>query len=190
MKFDKVITFDVHSPVSLSLLNNSEDWSPDMQIRHALNDIKAQGDTNEVVIVVPDMGAYKRYSSLNSIRNHEAISGIKIRDWHTRKINSLTLTPITRGIDITKKNYLKGKSVLIIDDILSTGGTISGVIDKLLENSSVENIYIYCSHCENTAIEKASSKIYNKIFNKVITRIYTTNSILRQNHEAVKTYKF
>lgn len=190
MKFDKVITFDVHSPVSTSLLNNSEDWIPDTQIRHVLSDIKNSGDENEIVVVVPDMGAYKRYSGLNSVKGLEAISGIKIRDWHTRAINSLTLAPITAGIDISKKNYLKGKSVLIIDDILSTGGTIARVIDKLLENSGVENIYIYCSHLENTSVSQDDSKIYDKLHDGTIKKIYTTNSIFRKKQDNVSVYEF
>lgn len=188
MNFDKVITFDVHSPVALSLLNHCEDWSPDLYIKKALQNIAIE-DKNEIVIVVPDMGAYKRYSSLTSIKKLQAISGIKVRDWHTRQINSLTFASITPGIDVTQPDFLKGKSILIIDDIIGTGGTVANVIKKLKETSGVENIYIYCSHLENASLKYGDSKLLDVLEND-IKMIYTTDSIFKKNHPKIFVNRF
>ena len=136
MNFDKVITFDVHSPVALSLLNKCEDWTPDLQITKVLQKIK-QNSSEEIVIVVPDMGAYNRYKALNSIKHLKAITGVKIRDWHTREIKDLCLKAIAGDIETDNIDFLQGKNVIIIDDIISSGGTISRVIDKLLETSKL-----------------------------------------------------
>ena len=186
MNFDKVITFDVHSPVALSLLNNCEDWSPDLQIRQVLQNI-ASTDKNEIVIVVPDLGAYKRYSRLQSIKNLKAISGMKIRDWHTRVITNLTLNSIAGGLNVDEPGFLKGKSVLIIDDIIGTGGTISRVINKLKETSGVENIYIYCSHLENNS--DIDNVLYEKLDNGTITKMFTTDSLYRKHHNKIDVYR-
>ena len=188
LKFDKVITFDVHSSVALSLLNNCEDWSPNRNIKQAINEITKETD-KEVVIVVPDMGAYQRYSGLSSLAGLKAISGIKIRDWHTRAITVLTLTPITANTNLTN-DYLKDKAVLIIDDIIGTGGTISLVIDKLVSTLGAQDIYAYCSHLENGALQYGESKILDKIENGTIKKIFTTNSIFRKKNKIVEVKKF
>lgn len=186
MKFDKVITFDVHSPVSLSLLNNCEDWTPDTQIANALRNI-ATTDKNEIVIVVPDAGAYKRYAGLKSIQSMKAISGVKSRDWHTREILGMSFMPIAGGINVDEPGFLSGKSILIIDDIVATGGTIARVIEKLRETSGVENVYIYCSHLENS---NEDSVLYNKLANGDVSMMYTTDSIYTGHNPKIKVYTF
>lgn len=188
MNFNKVYTFDVHSPVALSLLKNAEDISPDINIRDAISSVKRETN-KDVVIVVPDMGAYQRYSNMRSLAGLEAISGIKIRDWHTRAITNLTLAPITSKTKLTK-NYLKDKAVLIIDDIIGTGGTISLVIDKLESELGAQDIYAYCSHLENGALQYGESKILDKIENHEIKKIFTTNSIFRKKNKIVDVKLF
>ncbi len=185
LHFDKIITYDVHSSVALSLLNNCEDWSPDMTIRKVLQNI-ASTDKNEIVIVVPDMGAYRRYAGLQSIKNLKAISGVKVRDWHTRVITDLTLNSIAGGLDVNKPGFLKGKSILIIDDIIGTGGTISRVINKLKETSEVENIYIYCSHLENN--NSIDNVLYDKLDDGTITKMFTTDSLYKKHNTHIDVY--
>lgn len=185
LRFDKIITYDVHSSVALSLLNNCEDWSPDKTIKKVLEDI-ASFDKNEIVVVVPDMGAYRRYAGLQSIKNLKAISGVKVRDWHTRVITDLTLNSIAGGLDVNQPGFLKGKSVLIIDDIIATGGTIARVINKLKETSDVENIYIYCSHLENNT--NADNVLFDKLDDGTITKMYTTDSLYRNIRNKIDVY--
>lgn len=188
LNFDKVITFDVHSNIALGLLDNCEDWSPDPNVRSAIANVKALTE-KEIVIAVPDTGAYKRYSGLSSLKGLEAISGIKIRDWHTREIKSLDLMAITPGIKL-EKNALRGKAVLMIDDIIGTGGTMSRMIDKLKSELGAEDIFIYCSHLENSALKYGESKILDKIQDGTVKKIFTTDSIFRKSYPSVEVFKF
>ena len=95
MNFDNVIVRDVHSNVSLALLNNVVLQEPTYYIEEAKEKCGAP------VLFYPDEGAIKRYSSL--IKAPFSF-GIKDRDWDTG---------IIKGLNIMNPDEVKGKDVLI-----------------------------------------------------------------------------
>ena len=50
-------------------------------------------------------------------------------------------------IDQADLDYLSGKNILVVDDVVSTGGTISAIL-KMLEVATPENISIACALTE------------------------------------------
>lgn len=178
LKFNKVRIQDVHSNVSLALIDRVCDYGIAYPLYKALFNITASetgGVTNEnydenlenLVVFFPDEGAMKRYSS--EITNSPIAFGIKNRDWKTGQIKSL---------DIMNGEAVKGKNVLIIDDICSRGGTFYHSA-KALKEAGAENIYLYVTHCENTIHE---GELLNS---DLIKHIYTTDSILTKEHEKI-----
>ena len=156
--FNKVTTCNVHSNVSEALINNIHNILPEEDVRDCVE--KYFPD----VIFFPDEGACKRYSDMNAIKNSglPIAFGIKKRDWETGKI---------LGLDIINGEVVKDKRVLIVDDIVSMGGTpyFSG---KKLKELGATDIALYITHCEET-IEKG--KLLKE--DSPISKIYTTNSI-------------
>ena len=73
---------------------------------------------------------------------------------------------------------IKGKNILIIDDICSKGGTFYYAAKELKE-AGAANIYLYVTHCENTIHE---GELLNS---DLIKHIYTTDSILTKEHEKI-----
>jgi ribose-phosphate pyrophosphokinase len=180
LKFDQVITYDVHSEVAKSLINNIIDWSPERQIKKAMDDIKARILSNNLTICFPDFGAYKRYAKLPIFRQYDVVYGVKTRDWHSREIKSLNIVSDEFGAPI---DNLSNGDVLIIDDIISTGGTISRVVKELL-NKGAKGIYCYCSHLENSAFK--GTEFGDLVHDKKIEMVYTTDSIFRKKNDSVK----
>ena len=118
----------------------------------------------------PDSGAAKRYTEM--IKKPYAY-GIKNRDWETGQIFGLDV--IDNGID------LKGKTVLITDDICSKGGTFFHSAKKLKE-LGVGDIYLYVTHCENTILEG------EVLTSGLIKKVFTTNSLFNKEHEMITVF--
>lgn len=116
------------------------------------------------VIYFPDEGACKRYVDLDSVKESglPVIFGIKKRDFATGKI---------LGLDVVSDIDLKGKKVLIVDDICSAGGTFKFSAMKLKELGA-SDVALYISHCEDNIQNGDLLKT------DLISKIYTTDSIL------------
>lgn len=178
LKFNKVRVQDVHSNVSLALLDRVHDYGINYPLHKALTKIvfaetgsAMQEDRDEcyenLVVFFPDEGAMKRYSS--EITEFPIAFGIKNRDWKTGQI---------KGLNLMNGEAVKGKNVLIIDDICSRGGTFYHSA-KALKEAGAANIYLYITHCENTIHE---GELLNS---DLIKHIYTTDSILTKDHKKI-----
>ena len=178
LKFNKVRIQDVHSNVSLALIDRVCNYGIVCPLHKTLINIatiETGGVTSEnydenlknLVVFFPDEGAMKRYSS--EITNSPIAFGIKNRDWKTGQI---------KGLDLMNGEAVKGKNVLIIDDICSRGGTFYHSA-KALKEAGAANIYLYVTHCENTIHE---GELLNS---DLIKHIYTTDSILTKDHKKI-----
>lgn len=142
--FTKVISFDAHSDVSVALIDRLTNKSivdiVNEVCKKIMSDNESVFDSNDIIFYFPDNGAYKKYSK--QFKNHtNMIYGVKVRNWNTGKIEGLTVE--TNGID------LSGKTILMIDDIISYGGTMYYSAKKLKE-LGVGKIYAYATHVENS----------------------------------------
>lgn len=143
--------FDIHSEVSLALINNSRSYTNHIFVEEVLR------YKTDYLIISPDAGAYKKIFSLcQSIGySHEIILCNKVRDLSTGKIKQLTVSA----------EDLKGMDCYIVDDICDGGATFSILSSELKKRNSGE-IFLIVSH---------------GIFSKGlpipgIDHIYTTNS--------------
>lgn len=131
MEFKYVETLDAHSHVSEELI----DRHVKMDVRLYLN--QAIGKSKPDCVFMPDAGAHVRYSDKVSL---PSTYGVKDRDWETGKI---------LGYSAHNPELVKGKHVLIIDDISSRGGTFYHAAITLL-NSDAKSVDLYVTHCEET----------------------------------------
>mgnify|MGYP003292218095 CR=1 FL=1 len=153
LHFSIVWVRDAHSNVSLALLDRVEDTGVEPYIH------KATLASNAEVLFFPDEGAMKRYSDKSPL---PYAFGMKKRDWTTGKI---------LGLDIMNAELVKGKNILIIDDICSRGGTFLHAA-KALKAAGANRIFLYVTHAEKTMVE---GEMYNNL--DLVERIYTTDSI-------------
>ena len=170
LELDRVEVLDPHSSVSEALINNLFVITAESYAKEAILRMKEKEgvDVDHILIFYPDSGAAKRYSDL---LERYYVYGSKRRDWETGKIVGLDV--IDNGFD------LRGKDILIVDDICSRGGTFLHSAKKLKELGA-RDIYLYVSHCENTILEGDLLK------GDLIKKVYTTNSIFTKSHEKVE----
>lgn len=170
LDFNGVTILDPHSSVCEALINNVNVLSPQLYIHYTLEKVYYDKQ-DDFMIFYPDEGAMKRYSGIYQI---PYAFGVKKRDWATGKIQGLDAMGDVEGI--------KGKRVLIIDDICSKGGTFYHSAKKLRELGASE-VYLYITHCENTIFEG------ELLTTDLIDKIYTTNSIFTKEHEKIEVFK-
>lgn len=180
LKFRTVTVLDPHSSVSEALIDNISVVSPEPYIVEVIDklDVKTYDSLNpltfdntpiySLTMFYPDEGACKRYSGMVIL---PYAFGIKKRNWETGQIEGLE---VAGAVD-----QIRGRDILIVDDICSKGGTFYHSAKKLKELGA-NNIYLYVSHCENTILEGELLK------GDLIKKVYTTDSIFTKNHEKIE----
>ena len=164
--FNFVDVYNVHSNVSEALIDHIRVCDPDGDVRTCI--YRYEPD----VIFFPDEGACKRYTDLTSVKDSKlpVVFGIKKRDFATGKI---------LGLDVISDIDLKGKKVLIVDDICSAGGTFKYSAMKLKELGA-SDVALYISHCEDNIQNGDLLKT------DLISKIFTTDSILHISDPKIK----
>lgn len=169
LNFTAVYVLDAHSDVSTALLNNCICENPKEYIEEAVRVLP-----ENLVLYFPDAGAAKRYSDL--FPEIMYCYGEKKRDWKTGKILGLEIRD--NGID------LKDKTVLMIDDIIAYGGSLFYSANALKE-LGVGKIYAYATHTENSILDAEKGTLIKALENDTVEKLFTTNSLLRGNHEKI-----
>ena len=124
-------------------------------------------------IYYPDAGAHKKFGDMLSSINLPYMYGEKIRDWKTGQI---------KGLSIMNPQNFNGKTCLIVDDIISYGGSMFFSALEL-QKMGFENIYCYATHVENSILNEERGKLIKL---DCVKKIYTTNSIFRGEHEKIE----
>ena len=182
LHFDEVVVLDPHSYVSEALFDHLTIISAEPFIDQALETVSEETGVKreDIVLFFPDEGSQKRYKT-DSLTDHVSFFGNKVREWKSGHILGVNIeTHTDKGLD-----YLKDKTVLIIDDIISAGGTVYYSI-KELEKHNVKNVYAYCSHLENTMFIQKENKLRDMLNdNSTLKGIITTDSIYNGEHDFV-----
>lgn len=168
--FKTVTVLDPHSNVSEALIDKIIVEKPQKHIEKAIG-IITEKEGEAPSMFYPDEGAGKRYSGMIALPYS---FGIKKRDWKTGTIQGLDVAGDTESI--------KGKNILIVDDICSKGGTFY-FSAKHLKELGAKNIYLYVTHCEKSIFDGELLKT------DYITEIFTTNSIFNCEHEKITVFK-
>lgn len=167
--FDKVRVIDPHSSVAEALIDRIEVLTPAMFVDTTIRSIYQGYEVDGPILAFyPDEGAMKRYSGM--VKMPYAF-GIKDRDWSSGQINGLSVCDCGQSI--------KGKTVLIIDDISSRGGTFYHSAKKLKELGA-DKVFLYVTHCENTILDG------EVLTSGLIEKVFTTSSLLTKKHEKIE----
>ena len=147
MDFTQVRVFDPHSYVSEALINRIVIERPDYIIGRVFAKIALKSRTTAVYF--PDDGAMN-----------------KILDLEIYNANG----------DLATEDDIKGQHILMVDDIMSYGGTLAYSADKLKELGAAE-INAYVSHCEKSVLDRENGTFIKRLENETVKKLYTTNSI-------------
>lgn len=126
----RVITIDLHAPQIQGFFNIPVDQLVGVPI---LGDYWESKDLGEVVIVSPDHGGVSRARQLAE----RLKAPIAIIDKRRPRPNVAEVMNIVGDV--------KGKTAILIDDMIDTAGTISLAADALIKNGATD-VYACCTH--------------------------------------------
>ena len=174
LEFSNVVILDPHSNVTPALLNNVIVNYPIEYIKTVLKLIREDSKT-DVILYFPDYSAMKKYSQMTG--KTPFVYGSKKRDWSTGKI---------LGIDIVNEMNLdlSRKTILMVDDLISYGGSMKYGADKLKE-LGVNKIYAYATHTENSVLDHEKGTLIKSLENGTVERLFTTNSLFTGKHDKI-----
>lgn len=151
----RVITLDLHAPQIQGFFNIPIDHLQGVPI---LSDYFEKKNLQDIIVVSPDHGGVTRARKLAD----RLKTPIGIIDKRRPRPNVAEVMNIIGNVE--------GKTAILIDDIIDTGGTISLAATALIENGATE-VYACCTH------PVLSGPAIERIKDSNIKELVVTNSI-------------
>ena len=157
---DRVVTVDLHAGQIQGFFDIPVDnlFSTPIFARH----IKKNFKSKNIVCVAPDVGGTERARALGRILN----VGLAIVDKRRPKPGQSQVMNVIGEV--------KGKTCIIVDDIIDSGGTIVNAAEALKKRGAKE-VYVYITH------GVLSGEAVKKIKNSVIKNLVITDTIDNKN---------
>ena len=145
------ITVNIHEESSLDLFNmRSINLSAMPELGRYIKEL----DLKNPIVVAPDKGALGDAKEVAKVMKTDYTFFDKTRDLKTGEV----------AVD-SKEADVGGRGVVIVDDILSTGGTIAKVA-KIVKNQGAEKVLAACTHA--LLIKDSRDKLQNAGVNEII----------------------
>ncbi len=165
LKISHIVTFDCHDRNVANAIPNLpfENFYPTNII---LEELVKSEDIDNLLVISPDMGAVERARYYADMLSCDVGVFYKRRD----------LTKVVNGKNpIVEHAYMgadvKGKNVLVVDDMIASGASMIEVGEKLRERGANKIFFIATFALFTEGIEKFEEAYKNKLFDK----LYTTN---------------
>ena len=152
----KVVVVDIHSMLALKQLGiSAENVSAVSNLANYTKKLRLK----DPLVVSPDQGGKERACEFASALKTDFIALKKHRDRKNGKINILT-----------SKVSVKNRDLILVDDMISTGGSIIKAA-RFLKKQKCRRIYVACTH--GLFVNGAEKKIKQA----GVTQIISTNTI-------------
>ena len=163
---DRVVTVDLHAGQIQGFFDIPVDnlFATPIFARHVKKKIKSKN----MICVAPDVGGTERARSLGKLLN----VGLAIVDKRRPKPGQSQVMNVIGDV--------KGKTCIIVDDIIDSGGTIVNAA-KALKDRGAKEVYVYITH------GVLSGEAVKKIKNSVIKNLVITDTI--DNSDKIKGAK-
>ena len=154
----KIVVVDIHSKIALNHFKiPKENISAIPELAKYFKRMKLK----DALVVSPDMGGALRAKRFASLINTDFIALKKSRNRNTGKV-----------VIQSSKVDVRGKDLILVDDIISTGGSIVKAT-QFLKKQKCKRVFVACTH--GLFVEGAEKKIKNA----GVSRIISTNTIPR-----------
>ena len=161
LAFDKVWVLDPHSEAAAAAIDNLV-AIPQERCLLQSETLSAALRAGELLLAAPDAGALKKiYAVTRAVGATTFATLTKQRDAATGELTGFRLVD----------GDVKGKAVLIVDDLCDAGGTFIGSA-QVLRDAGARSVSLYVTH-------GLFSKGVDNLLEQGIDRIYTTSSLAR-----------
>jgi ribose-phosphate pyrophosphokinase len=162
---DRIMTMDLHADqiqgffeVPVDHLFGSTIFYPEIE---KLN-------TGNLIMAAPDAGGAKRSNSYAKRLD----VGLALCHKQRKKANEVA--------EMTVIGDVKGKDVILVDDMCDTAGTLTKAADLFMEKGA-KSVRAFCTHAV------LSGPAYERLTNSAITELIVTDTIpLKQTHEKIR----
>jgi ribose-phosphate pyrophosphokinase len=153
----KIIVVDIHSKIALKLFKiPSKNVSAAPELVKYFKKLKLK----DPLIISPDLGGTNRAKQFASLYGTNYVALNKQRNRKTGKVQ----------IKSTNLNEVKGRDLILVDDMISTGGSIIKATE-FLKKQKCKRIFVACTH----ALMRENAE--NKIKKSGVSKIVSTNTI-------------
>jgi len=153
----KIIVVDIHSMIGLKYFNiKSKNVTAIPDLAKYFSKLKLRNP----LVVSPDHGGKERAKEFAKFLNTEYITLEKQRDRKTGKV----------AIKSTNFDEIAGRDLILVDDMISTGGSIIKSTE-FLKKQKCARVFVACTHA---LFRNGAEK---KIKNAGVTKIISTNTI-------------
>jgi ribose-phosphate pyrophosphokinase len=172
----RLVTIDIHNVEGLGYFTipaNSLSAVPLLA-----DHLKQKLEGNRCVVVAPDEGARIRVETLATQLETDYLVLQKSRDRSTGEVIS----------DLADKGRLDGRTAIILDDLVSTGGTIAKA-SAILKSRGVSKVIVACTHAllADGAMERMTAAgVQEFIATDTVPSQYSTVSVARTVSEFIK----
>jgi len=178
-KFDQTITLDMHSEQQQGFAEEAVDNFPGSRIfgkylrEHYVDTLK------DMVIVAPDGGS--------TPRTQRFLSHLKEKTGHELAFGQLRKERPGLGLSPEIKDYvgasLTGKTIILPDDMIDTGGTTINGADYLVQHEGAKEVLIFGTHAVFSAKKDANGIMVTaeEKLAKSGHHVFVTNSIPRDD---------
>jgi ribose-phosphate pyrophosphokinase len=128
MRFDRLLTLDVHSAVAAQLMDRLVNVRPEPLILQAITRFAQRIGSNGVTVLFPDEGAATRYDLPD--RYGCNVDEVSIQKLYCTKDRD-SATGKLLGFNVPHASKFRHPAVIIVDDICDGGGTFLGIAGKL-----------------------------------------------------------
>lgn len=158
LQFDKVKVLDPHSDAAAAAINNFVAISQETCLLHSAT-LQRQFQQKTLMLVAPDAGALKKIDAVARAAGVEEYAILsKKRDVASGKLTGFSLMA----------GDVRGRDMLIVDDLCDAGGTFIGSA-QVLREAGAHSVSLYVTH-------GIFSKGVEHLFANGIDAIYTTTS--------------
>jgi ribose-phosphate pyrophosphokinase len=147
---DRIVTVDLHSDQIQGFFNIPVDTLTAMPLFEDYINLK---DLDDIVVVAPDTGRAKVAKKLADRIGAELAILHKVREEHHKS----AVTHVVGDV--------KGKTVVITDDMIDTAGTITNGVDALRKEGCNKDIYVMATHAllNGPAVERMKKANFKEV---------------------------
>lgn len=153
---DRILTVDLHAGQIEGFFTIPVDH---LRALPLFADYLRERDLRNAVVVAPDDGAVKRSKQLADRLN------LSLAIIFQRRVGTDMKEPVRMVGDV------EGKVPIIIDEVISTGGTIHGAVDLLVEHGARSEVYVCATH------SKLTGPALERLGRDEIREVIVTNTI-------------
>lgn len=161
VKLDRLITLDLHSDQIQGFFNVPVDHLTSIPLFY---DYFKKKNFQNLAVVAPDTGRAKFAKKLSDKLHGELVIMHKTRPKH----NVAEIVNVVGDV--------KGKTILLVDDMIDTGGSVTSGLNALRELGCNEDIYLAATHAIFSG--QAEERLNSSGFKEIVV----TDSIPQKNH--------